>query len=186
MPALAIYMLRTWSPRRWIASGLMTALVVLPFMLWFGKDWLYALTSMPQRGSIMDTSLLAAMNRLGLPVWGFITLWLGVFVSTAYVALKSCCLISREKAGLLISASLLLAPYSAGNNYLAVLAIGIIPLFQSRPVLGAVIIALADLPFLLLGSRDIMYRWGAYYWTTLLLLTWVILVSWVYRLESSR
>jgi hypothetical protein len=72
--ALAIYIFRTWSPRRWVASSLMAAMVLLPCILWFGRDWLQAVVGIPQRGSIMDTSLVAATDRLDLPFLGLLQL----------------------------------------------------------------------------------------------------------------
>jgi DNA-binding transcriptional LysR family regulator len=70
---------------------------------------------------------------------------------------------------MLIAASLLISPYAAGNSVLAVLAVGIIPLFQSRPRLEGLLIALIDLAFL--PPRD----WQAYYATAILLLAWAVL-----------
>jgi hypothetical protein len=186
MAAVGVYTLRTWSPRRWAASGLVVAVVLVPCMLWLGGDWLVALIGIPQRGSIMDSSLSATLSRLGLPFWVRVSLWAGVFVATLVVALTSHRSVSREKAGLLISAALLLSPYSAGNSFLTVLAIGIIPLYQSRPRLGTVLIGLTNLPYLALAAPDFWFWWSATYWTALLVLTWVVFAGHVHRLESRR
>ncbi len=184
--ALAVCTIRTWPPRRWVASGLVVAVVVVPCMLWLGRDWLIALTGMPQRGSIMDSSLSATLSRLGLPLWLRVSLWAGVFVATLRVVLTGRCSVSREKAGLLVAAGLLLSPYSAGNSFLTVLAIGIIPLAQSRPRVGAVLIGLTNLPYLALAAPDVWFWWSATYWTALLVLTWVVFAWHVQRPESRR
>jgi hypothetical protein len=186
MAALAIYTIRTWSPRRWAASSLVVAIVVVPCMLWLGRDWLIAVIDMPQRGSIMDSSLSTTLSRLGLPFWVLVSLWAGVLVATLYVVLTGHWSVSREKAGLLISASLLLSPYSAGNSFLTVLAIGIIPLSQSRPLIGMILIALANLPYFTLAAPDVWFWWSATYWTALLVLTWIVFAWQLYRLESRR
>jgi hypothetical protein len=186
MVALAIYVIGTWSPRRWAASALVVAIGVVPGMLWLGRDWLNAVIATPQRGSIMDSSLSAAVSRLGLPSWVFGSLWVAVLAATLYIVLAGQRSISRQKAGFLISASLLLSPYAAGNSFLTVLAIGIIPVAQSRPLIGMMLIALTNLPYFTLASPDVWFWWSATYWTALLLLTWIVFAWQLYRLESRR
>jgi hypothetical protein len=76
-------------------------------------------------------------------------------------------------AGMLMAGSLLIAPYAAGNSVLSVFAIGIIPLFQSNLLLGGILIALINLPFL--WSTDMLFNFQSYYWTALVFITWIIL-----------
>lgn len=169
---LAVYVLRTWPLKKGLAAGLVTGLVMTLTLAWFGRDWWNAMTGIPQRGSVMDCSLLAAVGRLGLPTWVFIVSGGGLLAATLYVVWADRPTIEREKAGMLIAASLLLSPYAAGNSFLTVLAVGIIPLLQSRPAAGAILVALADLPYLFLPVPDIRFRWSTYYWTALLIVTW--------------
>ncbi len=68
---------------------------------------------------------------------------------------------------MLIAASLLLAPYAAGDSVLTVLAIGIIPLFQARPRTGLILIAFVDLQYVL--PRDFLFQYSAFYWTAMLI-----------------
>jgi hypothetical protein len=166
---LAVYTLRHWPRRKiLITAGVMLAFI-LPSMLWKGGEWLDTIFASPYPGSIIDINLRAAVQRLGLADGLGLALWGLVLVATLYFAFTPGPNISRFKAGLLVSASLLLAPYAAGNSFLAVLAIGIIPLFQRHRRLGLALILLADLP--ILASPALLW-WQAYYWTFLLLLSW--------------
>lgn len=182
---LAVYVLRTWPLRKWLTAGLVTGLVMTLTLAWFGRDWWNAMTGIPQRGSVMDCSLLAAVGRLGLPTWVFV-LGGSLLAVTLYVVLSGRPTIAREKAGMLIAASLLLSPYAAGNSLLTVLAVGIIPLLQSRPAAGAILVALADLPYLFLPVPDIQFRWSTYYWTAMLIVTWGVFAWHTYSLEATR
>src|SRR5262249_859791 len=111
---------------------------------------------------------------------GFLIFWAAVFGATAYVTWKSRRTFSREKSAMLVAASLLLAPYAAGNSILAVLALGVIPLFFKRRWLGLSLILLADLNFLF--GRDL----SAYYATGVVLAMWAILTWQVWKTEISQ
>ncbi len=172
---LAVYVLRTWPLREWLATSLMVGLVVVLSLIWFGRDWWNAMVSIPQRESIMDCSLPATVGRLGFPTWVFVILGGGLLAATLYIVLAGRPAIAREKAGMLIAASLLLSPYAAGNSFLTVLAVGIIPLLQSQPLAGAILVALTDLPYLTLFAPDVQFQWSTYYWTVMLAVTWAVL-----------
>ena len=81
------------------------------------------------------------------------------------------------------AASLLLAPYAAGNSYLTVYTTGVIPLLQSWWLPGAVLVLLTNLPYLALDSFEILYYWSANYWCFLLFSTWGALIFRTARLE---
>jgi len=134
----------------------------------------------------MDCSLSASIARLGFPRWVSAIFEGALLMVTLYVVLSGHPSVSRTKAGMLIAISLLLAPYSAGNSFLAVLAIGIIPLLQFHPRTGIALIALTDLLYITLALPEIRFRWSAYYWTAMLILTWGIFASHVYRQECKR
>jgi hypothetical protein len=80
---------------------------------------------------------------------------------------------SRERAGLLIAAGLLLSPYSAGNSMLTLMAVGVIPLFLKRPLLGLLLIVPINLTFFVNNPSGLAYQ--AYYTTAVLLLCWGVL-----------
>jgi hypothetical protein len=159
--------------------GGVLALVVGPCLLWFGPAWISGMAAIAERGSIMDVSLGAALNRLGLPLISVGLGWMFLAGATLALARFTRPDLSREKAAILIAASLLLSPYAAGNSYLTVVAVGVLPLFFARPWLGGLLLALTSLPYF--ANRDLLFYGQAYYWTALLLLTWAGLAWRVWR-----
>lgn len=181
--AIALYSYQQWPLKRVATAFTIVVLFVVPSMLWVGKDWLQALILIEERGSIMDVSLIAAMNRLMVSPWLIGIFWLAILIATMVVVIRTGRSFSRHKAGFLISASLLLSPYSAGNSMITVLAIGIIPLLKESPKAGLLMIALINLQYFSPNS-SIMYSYGAFYSTGLLLLSFLLLGGYVYRSET--
>jgi hypothetical protein len=167
---LGVYLLRTWPVRRLAGLAGLLALVTLPTLLWLGRDWITGATSILERGSIVDSSLMATLGRLGLPGWSTAACWLILAALIVLFAWRSGPTFTRQKAAALVAASLLLAPYAAGNSYLTVLAVGIIPLVIAGNPLALVLMVLVDLPYL--ANHDLIYYWSATYWTALLLV-WI-------------
>lgn len=184
---LALYVVIAWPSRRWLKAGLLTAGAVGLSLLWRGGSWFVALFGAnfeKYTNSIIDISLSAAADRLGfIPPAATWLLWAAILGLTLYTAWKTRPELPREKAGMLIAASLLLAPYAAGNSFLSVLAIGLIPLLQVNNLIGGVFVALINIPYL--WSIDTLYMYQAYYWTTLLLLAWVVF-TWRSLKEASE
>ena len=174
---VALYVLLTWTPRNWLKMGLYLAGAIALSLLWRGQSWFVALFGpnyQKYTNSIIDISVSAALRRLGfVPSVVIALFWLVILGITLFVAWKSGTTLSREKAGMLIAGSLLIAPYAAGNSVLSVLAIGMIPLFQSTRLLGGILIALVHFPFL--WAPDALYNFQAYYWTTVLFISWAFL-----------
>jgi hypothetical protein len=81
---------------------------------------------------------------------------------------------SRDAFGFFLAASLLLAPYAAGNNLLIVYAIGVMPLLLSRRREGILLAGLINLPYCLLPFRELQYWYSASYWTLVLGLAWIL------------
>ncbi|MFN8373305.1 MAG: hypothetical protein U0694_10580 [Anaerolineae bacterium] len=191
LPFLAVLGLTTlymWRLRRWLRALGFTLLVVLPCMLWIGQAYLTHLFSIPERGSIMDIGLTAALNRMQLPSPLVAALWLlvlGITLGLMWLTRPSRTLrlpFSRERAGVLIAAGLLLSPYSAGNSMLTLLAVGIIPLFLRRPLLGLLLIVPIDLTVLVNNPAALSLQ--AYYTTAVLLLCWGVLGWRVWKSEQ--
>jgi hypothetical protein len=130
-PILALYLLTTWPVRRWLVTATIVTVVVGASLLWRGADWWAAMTGIPQFYSVVNASLGAVLSRLGSPTWLTYLLWAGMLTATLFLSLLDRPALSREKSGLLLAASLLLAPYAAGNSLLTVLAIGVIPLLAT-------------------------------------------------------
>ncbi len=179
-----VYAIGHWPRRDWLlAAG--TAGFVVGVTLWFeGQAWAAGLTTMRAQGSIMDSSLVSSAARTGV-----IAPWLanGLRAALVVASLWLCYLtrwtLSREKAGMLMAAALLIAPYAGGNSALSIYAIGVIPFFIKRPVLGGVLIALTNLPYLFLGNTDLQFNYSAYYWTLYFFVVWAVLGWHVYRTE---
>lgn len=178
MLVLAVYVLRTWPVRRWLQAAGLAALVAAPSLLWLGADWLGSVEAFEFRGTAIDVSLAATASRLSAPAWLLAAAWGLVAAATLAYAWRSGPGLSREKAGLLVAASLLLAPYAAGNSFLTVLAVGVVPLVVARHPLGVVVLLASDLHFLLLAP-DVQRQWGPHLGSLLLCLTWGLLL---YRL----
>ncbi len=175
MLMLGIYLLWTWPVDRWLKTAGLVAAVIVPCLLWIGRDWLAFVSNFPSRGALFDMSLGTAAYRLGLPEWITLGAWAIVAILTLVVAWRDGPRLGREKAGMLVAASLLLAPYSAGDSFLTVLAVGIMPLLVLRKPAGVILFLLAEAP--ILASRDFQFRYLAYYFTALLLLSWGLLLA---------
>ena len=170
---LVIYRVTVRWPRKAAAlAGALIAGVTVPLLLVHGRDWLQSMLGIPQRGGIMDISVGAAAARLSLEPWITVVLWVAILSMTAVVCLRNRGVLTREQTAFAISASLLLAPYSAGNSLLAVLSIGILSGLREDPGMTLALIALIDAPYAArLLSWDVV-DWQAGYWTVVLLLTW--------------
>jgi len=171
---LSLFVLRTWPIKRFLSAAVGLCVIVMITIILFGREWITALLGIEQRGSIMDISLLSTLARLQLPssvIWG---IWITIFCITLYIAISTGHLVDRRKAGLLMSASLLLSPYAAGNNLLAIVAIGVVPLFSSDMKSALVLGVLINLPYLALAQSGIRFSYGAYYATVVLLIAWSV------------
>jgi uncharacterized membrane protein len=171
---LPLLMGKEWLPRKGPAALGIVALIGLPAMIWRGREWLMSILTSPYRGSIMDSSLLSTVQRLGGGSFPGYLFWAIVFGVTCFVCLRFVRGPSREAFGFLTAASLLLAPYAAGNNLLILYAIGVVPLLLSRRWEGVLLAALINIPYLLLPFRELNYWYSATYWTLILLLAWVL------------
>jgi hypothetical protein len=171
---LPLWMRGGWTRRKFILALGTAAAVGIPAMLWKGRDWLQSVFTSPYRGSVMDSSLLTTVQRAGLPAAGALAVWLLLLGVTAYLALRFERGFSLEGLGFLLAASLLLAPYAAGNNVLILYAAAIVPLAITRRREGVLLAVLINLPYLLVPFREIQFRYSAGYWTAVLGLAWVL------------
>ncbi len=166
--AMGIHVLGRWPRRKWLATAGIVLLVATPALIWLGGEWWAAFQGIPQRGSLMDASLWAGMERLGIMPLAIVVFWLAILGATILVAREGYAPGERMWAGLLTSASLVLAPYAAGNSLLTVLAIGVVPLIASWPIVGVGLFLLDDVKYLLPG--EFIIRWGALFSTMQFLL----------------
>jgi hypothetical protein len=161
--------------RWWLGLlGVITA-IVLPFMIWKGQEWINFMLLIPQKGSIMDSSLHATAQRLGFPAGATLFFWMIVCLGTIFIGAKYTHGYSREAVGFFLTASLLLAPYATSNNLLVLYAIAIIPMLLAGRWEGLILFGLVNLPFFFLPFPDLLYAWSASYWTFVLLAAWILL-----------
>jgi len=173
---LPVVLLNRLHRKKLIATLVGLALIGIPCLIWKGPEWFHAMATMAQRGSVMDSSLWATMARFQvLPIFS-VALGLVIAVTTIGVFWKSRTQFTRELIGLLVATSLILSPYTAGNNFLTLYAVVAIPLLLWSAPVGLVVIALANLPFVFLGNQDVLYVWSATYWTIALGIIWFLLV----------
>jgi uncharacterized membrane protein len=165
---------RGWTVRRWLEALGVAALIALPCLIWKGRDWIASVVTSQYRGSIMDSSLMTTVERVGLPAGAAAVFWVILFLLTALVAAKYCRGYSREAVAFFLSASLLLAPYSAGNNLIVVYVIGAVPLLLARRWEGVLLFGLINLMYFFLPFRDLLYWWSASYWTLVLMISWTL------------
>jgi hypothetical protein len=189
MPVLGLYILLTYSPAQWLRLGLLVAAVIVPSMLWRGSEWLNGMFGSVMRSSVVDISLFARLTRS----FGFAPELASLFVAVVIVlslwaSWQTRPTFSHEKAGMLVAASLLISPYSAGNSILCVLAIGIIPLFQKNTRLGLFFIVLTNLGWIVsfLPAVNDMRLLEAIstIWATGLCAMWLALLWWCLRVEG--
>ncbi|MGA2112847.1 MAG: glycosyltransferase family 87 protein [Anaerolineales bacterium] len=172
---VSVLVVRTWPLRRILPASVGLAAVVAVAMIPFGKPWLTAMLSMPDRGSVMDSALLSGMGRLGVSPWFSWAVWTLILCGTVWVAFSTGPSLSREKAAFLVSASLLLSPYAAGNNLLAIAVIGVVALAATQPIQAVTLGLLIDLPYVVLFNKNIMFHYEAYYATCATLIAWAVL-----------
>ncbi|MBN2086522.1 MAG: DUF2029 domain-containing protein [Anaerolineales bacterium] len=165
---------KKWIPRKWLMAFGVMAGIGLPTMIWRGRAWLFSIVTSPYRGSIMDSSLLTTIQRMGGSLGLACLLWALVFGVTVFFVFRYVRGFSREAFGFLTAVSLLLSPYAAGNNLLIVYAVGVIPLLLARRWEGVILAVLINLPYGLLPFREWNYWHSASYWTLVLILAWAL------------
>jgi hypothetical protein len=170
---LSHILIRTWPKRSLLQTLAYAAALAIPFLIWRGGDWLFAIMHFPWPGTAIDSSLQAAIGRLGLPTFLYWAIWLVVLVATMIGISRRSWMLGRVEAGLLVTAGLLLAPYAASNSVLTPLAIGVTPFFQEHRRLGLGLLLFYFLPYLALARPDLRAAYESTYWTAVLLLTWL-------------
>ena len=146
---LALFILQEWSFSRWFTMGLLVLSVVGLTLLWKGHAWWVAINNFAFNNTLIDSSLNGAFARLGLPFTVFLMAWVILLGLTIALIYRSERTLSREKLAFLLTASMLLAPYTGGNGVLVPLAIGILPLMYKRLGLSVGALLLINLGYLL-------------------------------------
>jgi len=174
----ALWVLLKW-PREKIAKvAALSVIYVVPFLIWKWPAWFEALRRFPI-GSDIDSSIWGALSRFELPEPVIFGSWIVVLLATLWGLQKGWSKLRNHEVAMLITASMLLAPYS-GSSFLVPFVIGVFPVLQSGSFVGYVLLALYYLPYLFLGQTSIRAEWEYTYWTGVLLLTWAALL-WMIR-----
>jgi hypothetical protein len=183
----AILIAREWAPRQWLRSLGWGTLLAGPLLLFYGRDWWVSNLSFTHiwPGTPVDSSIYGLLLRFGLPTWLWVLAAVIILSAGFWATRRRGLALGRLDAGWLLAAGLLLAPYAASNSVLTVLAIGVIPLFQRRPLVGLALILLYDLPLLTGGNAELRLVWEASYWTLVLILSWGVLLF-LARRENSQ
>lgn len=178
---VAVYVLQTWKVREWLMPALVTAAIVIPSMLWRGREWIEVMTNHYAVDLIINMSFWGTLNRIGLPV----IVVHAAMIAVGLISLVACWFarrdISRDKAGMLIVASMLVAPYAAGNNLATVNSISLVPLFLVSPWVGGALIFLINFPGF--WPRDLAFNYQTYWWTGLMVIIWAVLLWRIYHYE---
>ena len=173
---IGILIIQKWDLAKWLKAGILFSLIVGLSLLWRGKEWFVALFGpnyAKYTSSIIDVSITGALSRLGFEsLYLSLILILFVSISSLYIFLTNTTHINRLKIGFLVAASILVAPYAAGNSIFTVLSFGIIPYFQMNKIIGGFLIFLVNLPFFL--NQELIYNYSSYYWTIFLFFCWVL------------
>jgi hypothetical protein len=181
---LVSYMMKTWHLRAWATAAGIVLFFVAIHLVFLGETWITRISATANFAEVetqgvyyMNSSIAGTLERASA------TEGLAIAVRTA-IALVTIGFLwvtrydgSREKIGALIAAGLLVAPYAAGNSALSVAAIGVIPFFQRRLWPGIVLIALLNLPYLMLGSESLRFQLEPLYWTLYFMICWLVLMG---------
>lgn len=168
----AIWMLAKWPRRRALTAFALSAIFALPFLAWKGSEWLASVARFPN-DSHYNSSLIHTLNGLGAPAWLSIAVWIAVFSATLFAIRKRVNEGPLPILGLLVTAGMLLAPYS-GNSVLLPFALGVMPLVARKPWPYALLVLLYDLP--VLGDQTFRAVWEPLYWAGALAITWFVLI----------
>lgn len=173
---IAIAVWREW-PRPVASKALIgVAAWTVPLFIWKGAEWLQALQQFPYAQTPIDSSLRYVLSQLGLNEVGAWVIWGLVLLFTVWILARRKYSFDLESAALLVTTGLLLSSYAAGNSLVTPLALGVIPLYQKRPIGGLLLTSLFYLPYLFVTQIELRLAWENVYWAAVLLITWAVLV----------
>lgn len=182
---LMYLIIKKWTSSDTLKTVIFGGMVVGISMIFWGRDWVASLVSNSAgsatlssamgMGSLIDISLSGALERISVSL-SSINIIVGLLLLATFFLLyifdRRDNLFHANSVSLLLTASMLIAPYVSGNSFLTVIAIGIVPLFQGNRILGMVLFFLVNVPYFF--SQDMLYYYQSYYWTVLLVGLWLI------------
>lgn len=173
---LGIDILRMFNKRNiMVFGGITTGVLLLSLLLW-GQVWYQTITTTPS-----GISMQAGLNDLGVHPVLIIICQMIIILLTLGMSLKGQQRLPYSKVGLLVTASILAAPYANGLSLVTLLAFGGIAIFMKRPWLGILIFMLYNLPYIQAFGIDAFTIHDSLYFLIILLITWFILMIDVYQ-----
>ena len=175
---------RNWPRSYFLKTTLGVGIVIVPFLAWKWNEWFQALQSFPYENVVTNSSMRLVMTRLGLHevvVW---IIWFSVLLITLWVIGRPKLELNSEQAGLLILGGLLLSNYAGALSLVTVVALGVLPIFQRKPIVGLGLLFFNFLPYAFLSQIELRFAWENVYWAGVLVLIWVILV-WELKIQES-
>ncbi|RMF51252.1 MAG: DUF2029 domain-containing protein [Chloroflexota bacterium] len=169
---VSIYLLWRWQPRAWLRVGAVVLAVVMPTMLLYGEAWWAMMQVGHQVGTPVDVSLLASLGRQGYPTLLFAVLAILIVGISSLLALRQPQQLREPHIGMLISASMLISPYTSSISLVTAFAFAVIGMLPLRPRLGAALLILINSLYLV--PHETMRAYGAYLITCLLTLMWAL------------
>ncbi|MDW8325886.1 MAG: hypothetical protein RMK99_04905 [Anaerolineales bacterium] len=184
-------LLKSWPIQRLLMVGAGVAGLILPSMLVSGSDWLAS--AFGAEGSFLSHAARTTGNAgwLGIARWAEISpfwtwfVWLAMLATTVWLGQLGKPTLSREKAGFLIAASMLLSPYTGGASLAVLATLGLVPLWQRRfwPGLGLWLLSSSPYLSLLFNSRS-GWVWPDWVQLVLIFMTWAALGYDIWQMES--
>lgn len=189
--ALTWELWKLWPPRRWLLVASGVAALILPSLFVSGRDWVASAFGANSSFLLHAVRTSGNASWLGIARWAetpsvlIWLVWLAVLAATVWLWQTSRPTLTREKAGLLIAASMLLSPYTGGASLPVLLALGLIPLWQNHGRLGFGLWLVSCSPYLSVIAAS---QWGGAWpdWAqlALMLLIWAALGWEIWRTKT--
>ena len=167
---LVIYLLRTSKPDFYLRAGATTLGIFAITMIWGAKRWMAGMSEFGLLAGHLSGPLIAFQLGVPIPV---IVLAALILVGVSLLVVYRTRRLTHLTAGMLVTVSILLAPYSTGLNFAVAYNLGVIPLLTIWPPAGVVLAILFNLPFIMPVDPQINL--------ILLLLMWLVIVAVLWR-----
>lgn len=192
---ISLLALRSWKPTEWGRTLAVVAGIIVPTLAWLGPSWVARLThgadglgfspNIARLGS--NVSLQALGGIAGWPAVATVVIWIAILGVTALVIWRRGAAVDGRVAGLLIAASMLLAPYAGLLSLASLVLVVLLPLWRRRRWLGLGLLVWANLPYVTAfqpGSTG-QFEWGELVHLGLLATTWGVLLIELWREPAS-
>lgn len=143
---LMVYLLRTSKPDYYLRAGVTTLGIFALTMIWGAKRWIAGMREFAFQSGQLSGTLVAMQYGIPIPV---IVLFALALAGVSLLIVHRTKRLTHLTAGLLVTMSILLAPYSTGLNFTVAYNLGVIPLLTVWPVAGIAFAILFNLPFVM-------------------------------------